>query len=82
MGKLAKRLTSQLKANGQENPEAVAYALLNKRGQAKGAKLTEHGKARERLGNAGRAKDRAVKEGGGKPSDYAYDPGTNRTRKK
>jgi hypothetical protein len=82
MSKLGKRLTSQLKANGQDNPEAVAYALLNKRGQAKGSKLTTEGKKRQKMGNAGRAKDRAAKDGGGSPNDYAYDPGSNRTRRK
>lgn len=80
--KLGKRLTSQLKANGQENPEAVAYALMNKRGQAKGSKLTAEGKKRQGMGNAGRAKARAVKADGGKESDYGYNPKTNRTYKK
>lgn len=60
----------------------MAAALLKKRGQMddKG-KLTSEGKKRQAMGNAGRAKDRAVKRSGGKPSDYKYNPKTNRTKK-
>ena len=82
MKKIASRLTSQLKANGQKNPQAVAFALLNKRGQAKGSKLTTEGKKRQAMGAAGRAKDRAARADGGSPADYGYDARSNRTRKK
>lgn len=60
----------------------MAASLLEKRGHMKGGKLTAEGKERQSLGNAGRAKDRAVKRSGGKPSDYTYDAKTNSTRKK
>lgn len=62
----------------------MAIALLKKRGQLDSSgKLTAKGKKRQALGNDGRAKDRAAKRGGGKASDYKYNPKTNRaTRKK
>jgi hypothetical protein len=60
----------------------MAIALLEKRGHLKGGQLTSEGRARQALGNEGRAKDRAVKTGGGKPSDYTYNAKTNRTKKK
>jgi len=83
MAKLVTRLTRQLASSGRDNAKGMAIALLKKRGHLddKG-QLTEEGKKRQALGNAGRAKDRAVKYGGGKPSDYTYNPKTNRTKKK
>jgi hypothetical protein len=77
MVKLVKRLAQQV------GSESMAYALLTKRGQMKGGKLTAEGKKREAMGASGRAKDRAAKAGGGSPSDYVYSSKTNRaTRKK
>lgn len=61
-----------------KNSKDVAAALLTKRGQMKGGKLTDKGKARQSLGNSGRAKDRAAKKSGKKMSDYKYNPKTNR----
>ncbi len=83
MSALYDRLTRQLASKGVKGARGMAAALLKKRGQmnSKG-KLTGKGKKRQALGNAGRAKDRAVKASGGKPSDYKYNPKTNRTKRK
>ena len=80
--KLETRLTRQLASRGVKGAANMARGLLEKRGQLKDGKLTAEGKARQALGNDGRAKDRAVKAGGGKPSDYTYNAKTNSTRKK
>lgn len=82
--KLHTRLSNQLRSRGVKNSKEVAKRLLVKRGHMKkDGKLTEKGKERQALGNSGRAKDRAAKRSGGKPSDYKYNPKTNRaTRKK
>lgn len=40
--------------------------------------LTEYGKKRQSMGAAGRAKDRAAKRSGRKPSEYKYNAKTNR----
>ena len=83
MPKLLQRLTRQLASRGVKGAKGMAAALLKKRGQMNDkGELTSEGKKRQALGNAGRAKDRAVKRSGGKPSDYAYNPKTNRTKKK
>jgi hypothetical protein len=79
---LQTRLTRQLASRGVKNAKSVADKLLADRGHLKNGKLTKEGQQRQSLGNDGRAKDRAVKRSGGKPSDYSYDPKTNRTRKK
>jgi hypothetical protein len=57
----------------------MARGLLKKRGQmdTKG-NLTAEGKKREKMGAAGRAKDRAAKYSGRKSSDYKYNAKTNR----
>jgi hypothetical protein len=81
-GPLIKRLTRQLASRGVKGAEGMAAGLLEKRGHLKDGKLTPEGKKREKLGNAGRAKDRAAKASGGKPSDYAYDAKTNQARKR
>jgi len=77
-------LKRQLASRGVKGAEGMAIALLKKRGQLDSSgKLTAKGKKRQALGNDGRAKDRAAKRGGGKASDYKYNPKTNRaTRKK
>lgn len=82
MSKLQQRLTRQLASRGVKGAAKMADSLLEKRGHLKDGKLTAEGKARQALGNDGRAKDRAVKRSGGKPSDYSYNPKTNSTRKK
>lgn len=79
---IIKRLTKQLAAKGEEDPERMAYALQNKAGNLKGTELTAKGARRQALGAAGRAKDRAAKAAGGDPRDYAYDPASNRARKR
>jgi hypothetical protein len=82
MSKLQERLTRQLASRGVKGARNMANGLLEKRGHLKDGKLTTEGKERQSLGNAGRAKDRAVKAGGGKPSDYTYNAKTNSTKKK
>lgn len=82
MSKLLTRLTNQLRARGVDDAKSKAAAILNKRGHMKGSELTAEGKKREALGNDGRAKDRAIKKSGGKPSDYKYNPKTNKAKKK
>lgn len=79
--KLETRLTRQLAAQGNTGARGMARALLIKRGHMnKDGTLTDVGKERQSLGNAGRAKDRAARYSGGKhsPSDYKYDPETNK----
>lgn len=56
----------------------MAAALLQKRGQMSGGKLTAKGKKRQAMGAAGRAKDRASKASGRKTSEYNYSSKTNR----
>jgi len=77
VNKLLERLTKQVGGN-----KKMAAAILNKRGDMKGDKLTKHGEERQALGAAGRAKDRAAKTQGGKPSDYTYNQMTNAARKR
>jgi hypothetical protein len=80
---LLARLTRQLAAKGVKGAANMASGLLKKRGQmSDSGKLTSKGKMRQSMGAEGRAKSRAVKYGGGKTSDYKYNPKTNRTRKK
>jgi len=79
---LPRRLTRQLAAKGVSDPKKLAYALLNKRGHAKGSELTAAGKRREAMGAAGRAKDRAAKQDGGRAADYQYSAKTNRAWRK
>lgn len=76
-GKLVDRLAAQTGSRG------MAIALLKKRGQmTKDGKLTEEGKRRDRMTAAERAKDRAAKKRGGKPSQYKYNPKTNTATRK
>lgn len=83
MSKLSQRLTRQLASRGVKNASGMAEALLKKRGQTDNkGKLTAKGKHRQALGAGGRAKDRAAKAGGGKPSDYKYNARTNRATKR
>lgn len=78
MPKLLSRLTRQLASKGVKGAKAMAAALLTKRGQMSGGKLTSKGKARQALGNDGRAKDRAAKRSGKSASSYNYNSKTNR----
>lgn len=86
MPKILERLVSQLKAKGM--PESQAYAVataqLQKAGNLKAGtqELTDKGAKRQEMGAAGRAKDRAAKYSGGKPSDFVYSSKTNRARKR
>lgn len=83
MGSILVRLTRQLAAKGVKGAHNMAVGLLKKQGSmSKDGKLTAKGKKRQALGAAGRAKSRAVKYNGGKPSDYKYNPKTNRVKKK
>jgi hypothetical protein len=82
MNVLETRLTRQLAARGVKGAKGMAIALLTKRGHLKEGKLTPEGQKRQALGNAGRAKDRAVKRSGGSPEEYSYNPKTNSTKKK
>ena len=77
MGALESRLTRQLASRGVKDAKGMAIALLTKRGDMKDGKLTAHGKERQAMGNAGRAKDRQAKVSGHKPSDYKYNAKTN-----
>lgn len=82
MPPIVERLTKQLSARGVKDAKGMAYGLMEKAGNIKGGKLTPKGEKRQAMGAAGRAKDRAAKAGGGSPSEYRYDPKTNRARKK
>lgn len=78
MPKLLSRLTRQLASKGVKGAKGMAAALLQKRGQMSGGKLTSKGKARQALGAGGRAKDRAAKQSGKSTSAYKYNSKTNR----
>jgi len=84
MPNILDRLVSQLKAKGM--PEGQAYATATKTLQKSGSlkpgtqELTAKGKQRSKLGAAGRAKDRAAKQSGRKPSDYKYNQLNNTAR--
>lgn len=79
---LLNRLISQLIADGKSWAEArrLAIALLRERGhmEATTTNLTPKGLARQALGAAGRAKDRASVASGHPVDDYTYSPKTNR----
>ncbi len=66
----------------QTGSKSMAAGILNKRGHMKGNELTAEGQKRQAMGADGRAKDRAAKAGGGKPSDYSYNAKTNIAHKK
>jgi len=59
--------------------ETKALKTLEQRGHIDGdGRLTLQGQARQDLGAAGRAKDRAARYAGRSPDQYAYNPATNR----
>lgn len=75
------RLVNQLMAKGKSKSEAyaIATAQMKKSGNiTKSGKATAKGKKRAAMGAAGRAKDRAAKYAGKKPSAYKYNNKTNR----
>ena len=83
--KIKRRLVSQLKAKGKstEAAFAIAQSVLKKSGNVDSSgKATAKGEKRGDMTPAARAKDRAVKRSGGKPSDYTYNSKKNTTRKK
>lgn len=81
MPKILDRLVSQLKANGMSEKQAysVAVSQLQKSGNLKkgSTEATKKGEARGEMTPAERAKDRAAKKSGGKPSDYKYNKHNN-----
>lgn len=86
MPKILERLVSQLKAKGHDKSSAFAIATkaLQRSGNLKPGtqEPTAKGVKRGNMSPGERAKDRAVKYSGGKPSDYSYNKKTNTTRKK
>jgi len=68
----------------QVGDRGLAISILRKRGHVEqdSEELTSEGRERDSLGAAGRAIDRAAKIGGGKFSDYKYNPKTNRATKR
>ena len=83
--KIKTRLVKQLKAKGKstEAAFAIAQSVLKKSGNVDSSgKATAKGEKRGNMTPAARAKDRAVKRSGGKPSDYTYNRKTNTTRKR
>ena len=78
--KILIRLTNQLRSKGVTGAKSMAIGLLKKNGilNKNSLSLTAKGKKRQALGNAGRAKDRAASKGKYKPSDYKYNPKTNK----
>lgn len=86
MPKILDRLVSQLEAKGK--PKAQAYAIatstLQKSGSLKKGsdQMTRKGEERSKMGAAGRAKDRAAKASGRKPSDFKYNQLNNTARVK
>lgn len=85
MPKILERLVNQLQAKGM--PKSQSYAVATSQQQKAGnlkpgtSELTAKGAKRQAMGAEGRAKDRAAKAGGGKPSDYTYSKKTNRATK-
>ena len=79
--KILERLINQLKDKGFAVGAATA---IDKKQQQKAGnikkgshKLTKKGKNRQKMGAAGRAKDRAAKRSGRKASAYKYNPRNN-----
>jgi len=79
---IVKRLRSQLKAKGMNAGQAAAVAnkTLQKSGVLKKGSmtLTSKGKKRQKMGAAGRAKDRAAQRSGRSTREYVYSKKTNR----
>lgn len=81
MPKILDRLVGQLTRNGMDKDKAYAVAVkkLQESGNLKkgSTEATEKGKRRGNMTPAERAKDRAAKYSGGKPSDYKYNKKNN-----
>lgn len=81
MPKILDRLVKQLTTNGKSKDAAYAIATkaLQKSGNLKPGttEATAKGIKRGNMTPAERAKDRAAKESGGKPSDYKYNKHNN-----
>lgn len=79
--KILERLINQLKDKGFDVGAATAIATKQqqKAGNIKKGshELTKKGKKRQKMGAAGRAKDRAAKKSGRKASEYKYNPRNN-----
>jgi len=79
--KILERLINQLKDKGFDVGAATAIATKQqqKAGNIKkgSQELTKKGKKRQKMGAAGRAKDRAAKKSGRKASAYKYNPRNN-----
>lgn len=79
---IVKRLRSQLQAKGMNPGQAAAVAnkTLQNSGVLKSGSmtLTDKGKKRQKMGAAGRAKDRASERSGKSVKDYIYSKKTNR----
>lgn len=84
--KILERLIKQLKAKGFSIGAATAIATksLQKSGNLKKGtrKATKKGTKRGKMTPAQRAKDRAVKQRGGKTSDFTFRAKSNSVRKK
>ena len=80
------RLVQQLMDKGMDKGKAyaVAQSQLQKHGVLKkdSQELTTHGQKRNSMSAAERAKDRAAKKDGKKPSDYKYNARTNTATQK
>ena len=79
------RLREQLRAKGMLPAHAAATArktMIKAGNVTKDGTLTEKGRARSAMGAAGRAKDRAARATGRKPSDYTYNQMKNTARLK
>jgi hypothetical protein len=81
MPKILDRLVSQLTRNGMSKDKAYAVAVkrLQESGNLKkgSTEPTKKGIERGNMTPAERAKDRAAKAKGGKPSDYKYNKHNN-----
>ena len=76
---IVERLTQQLADKGVTTPREVALSRLRDFGilDTAGA-LTPYGRQRNAMTPAERAIDRAARRSGRRPSEYRYDPATNR----
>lgn len=84
--KILKRLVKQLSDKGMDSGKAhaVAVSALQKSGNLKkgSTEPTKKGIERGNMTPGERAKDRAVKDRGGRPSDYVYNSKTNTVKRK
>ena len=84
--KILTRLIKQLRDKGfsEASAHAIAIKTLQKSGNLKkgSTEPTKKGLKRGNMTPAQRAKDRAIKRSGGKPSDFVYNPKTNSVRRK